>query len=138
MGQRMGAAISRMVLTIEGLLLMAIGMVGLAATGEHSESPLLPSSSLTNTGLLVLGLLVLGAAQSPGPRRIVAWVQAIFVTLKLISLASGNPDQLPWNAGPSALVSTLLIGLALMTLSGSAPEPPPVAADGRQGRQGRR
>ena len=133
MGRRMGAAFSRMVLTIEGLLLMAIGMVGLAAAGEHSESPLLPSSSLTNTGLLVFGLLVLGAAQSQGPRRIVAWVQAVFVTLKLISLASGNPDDLPWKAGPSALVSTLLIGLALMTLSSSAPEQPPAAAAGRQG-----
>jgi hypothetical protein len=118
----MGSAISRLVLTVEGLLLMAIGMVGLTAAGN---SPLLPDGALTNTGLLVVGMAVLGAAQRPGPRRVVAWVQAIGVTAKLVSAAAGNPVELPWHAGPSALVAALLLGVAALSLSGSEAEDGP-------------
>lgn len=128
----MGAAISRMALTIEGLLLMAIGMVGLAATGEDGgQAALLPSSPLTNTGLLVIGLAVLGAAQSPGPRRIVAWVQAVVITSRLVAAARGEPLEAPWHAGPSALVGTLLIAVALLSLSGPGADSPP-AGPGRR------
>ena len=132
----MGSAIVRFALTVEGLLFVAIGAVGLLATGGRGgDPPLLPDSPLTNAGLLVLGVAVTGAAQRPRTRRLVAWVQAIGITARLVSAATGHPVQLPWKAGPSALVGTLLIALALFSLSATAAERPPTQVAGRGGRR---
>jgi hypothetical protein len=128
----MGSGIARMALTIEGLVFMAIGTVGLLA-GEDERSPLLPESPLTNLGLLVLGLAVAGAAQQPGPRRVVAWVQAIGFTAKLVSAASGNPHGLSLHMAPSALAGIVLLALAVMTLSAVEAGSPSTRAGGRGG-----
>jgi peptidoglycan/LPS O-acetylase OafA/YrhL len=130
----MGSGIARIGLTIEGLVFMAIGTVGLLA-GEDERSPFLPEGPLTNFGLLVLGLAVAGAAQQPGPRRVVAWVQAIGFTAKLVSAAAGDPTGLPWHAAPSALVGTVLLILAVMSLSAAEADSPPTQAGGQQGRR---
>ena len=129
----MGAGIVRMALTFEGLVFMAIGTVGLLAS-EEGHSPFLPDSPLTNLGLLVLGTAIAAAAQQPGPRRVVAWVQAIGFTAKLVSVAAGNPIQLPWH-GRSALVGTILLMIAVMSLS--AAERAPVGPADRRGRRAR-
>jgi hypothetical protein len=129
----MGSGIARKALTIEGLVFMAIGTVGLLA-GKDEHSPFLPESALTNLGLFVLGLAVAGAAQQPGPRRVVAWVQAIGFTAKLVS-AAGSPTELPLHAAPSALVGTGLLILAVMSLSAAEADSPPTRAGGRQGRR---
>jgi uncharacterized membrane protein SirB2 len=117
-----GGALTRMALTIEGLLLMAVGTVGLLPEAKD-ESPWLPTNSLTCLALVVLGITVLGAAQRPGPRRVVAWVQVIGITARLIGIATGHPVDV--SISGSALVGALLVGLALLSVRGrSGPSGP--------------
>lgn len=123
-------------MTVEGMVFMAIGTVGLLAN-EDKNQPLLPESSLTNLGLLALGMAIASAAQRPGPRRVVAWVQAIGFTMKLVPAAAGHPIELPSSAAPSALIGAVLLGLAVLSLSAAEADSPPTrTGDQPNGRRG--
>ena len=83
----------------------------------------------------MLGMAIASAAQQAGPRRVVAWVQAIGFTAKLVSAAAGNPIELPWNAAPSALIGTVLLVIAMMSLSAAEGDSPPGRAANRHDRR---